>query len=228
MGKLMIVAPHPDDEAVASGGLIAFATSRNWEVYALAMSAGNCRQLATGHTESAIRIQEFEAAQRRHGFAGKIAFIGDAFMKMDAKPIKELVDLIEDEIERFRPDIIVVPPRSSYDQDHRTIATACVTALRPRPRGLRHFVDVVLEADEPYWWRVDTERPTPNVFIPLSADLLEAKLELVRCYETQDRSDPFGRSTDNLKRYAGIYGAEIGEEFAEAYRILRLNGKLLW
>jgi hypothetical protein len=81
----------------------------------------------------------------------------------------------------------------------------------------------VLEADEPYWWRVDASRPSPNFFVPLSEADLEMKVRLVRCHGTQDRPDPFGRSTENLRRYAQMYGVEIGGGLAEAYRLLRAD-----
>jgi LmbE family N-acetylglucosaminyl deacetylase len=225
--KLLIFAPHPDDEAIACGGLIAHARHRGWRVHVLALSVGSCRQLHTGHTTASARLSEWEASKQAGQFDGRIAHVGASFMHMDTLPAKEIVDCAEDEIAREQPDVVVIPPLSSYDQDHRAIATACMTALRPRPRHLRHFVDVVLEADEPYWWRVDGQRPTPNFFVPLSEDELQEKLAMVRCHATQDRGDPFGRSTDNLLRYARIYGVEIGETYAEAYRVLRLNAAVL-
>ncbi len=93
---------------------------------------------------------------------------------------------------------------------------------------MRHFVPTVLECDEPYWWRVDGHRPTPNLFVPLTEAQLELKVRMVAAHATQDRPDPFGRSADNLRRYAAMYGVEVGGGYAEAYRILRTRGDLLF
>ena len=192
------------------------------------LSVGNCRQLATGETEIAQRTHEFDAAMQAGAFDGRIVYSGPQFMRMDVQAQKDIVDPIEDEVAAFAPQVVVIPPVSSYDQDHRAVASACVTALRPRPRALRHFVDIVLEADEPYWWRSDGSRPTPNFLVPLTRSDLAKKLDLVRCHTSQDRDDPFGRSTANLTRYAQVYGTELGVEHAEAYRVLRMNGGLIW
>ena len=228
--KLLILAPHPDDEAISCGGLIAYCGRRGlgWEIDVAVMAAGECRQLGTGKTEPTRRARELEEAALFGGYTASFAFVGEQFMRLDALPRKTLCDLIEDRIESFRPDLVVIPPASSYDQDHRAVAEAAVTALRHRPTSMRHCVPTVLEPDEPYWWRIDGQRPTPNFFVPLSEEQLEAKLRLVACHQSQDRPDPFGRSCDNLRRYAATYGVEIGGGFAEAYRLLRTRADVLF
>ncbi len=224
--RLLILAPHPDDEAISCGGLIAFAQDRGWEVHVLVMAVGECRQLVTGKTEPGLRLAELEAAAAEGGYRAEVRFVGDAFMRMDSRPRKEVSDTIEDAVQALRPDIVVIPPASSYDQDHRAVAEAALTALRPRPANLHHVVRTVLEADEPYWWRLDGNRPTPTLFLPLTPEQFERKCQLVRCHGSQDRPDPFGRSTENLRRYAEIYGVEIGGGLAEAYRVIRMAGFL--
>ena len=227
MGTLLILAPHPDDEAIATGGLIAFLRPLGWHVHVAVMAVGECRQLSTGKTEPGPRQDELREAQRVGGYDAELVFVGPEFMRLDGLPRKTLCDLIEDRVEAVKPDVVVIPPASSYDQDHRAVAEAAVTALRPRPQGLRHFVPAVLECDEPYWWRIDGSRPTPNFFVPLTAEQLEHKLRMVAAHRSQDRPDPFGRSTENLRRYAAMYGVEIGGGYAEAYRVLRARAASL-
>ena len=224
----LIIAPHPDDEAIATGGLIAFLVARGWDVRVAVMAVGECRQLSTGRTEPNARTAELQAAQQVGGYRADFVFIGQEFMRLDTLPRKQLCDEIEDRIATLQPQLVVVPPASSYDQDHRAVAEAAITALRPRPANLRPLVSTVLECDEPYWWRIDGHRPTPNLFIPLTEEQLESKLRMVAAHQTQNRPDPFGRSTENLRRYALMYGVEIGGGYAEAYRILRTRGDMLF
>lgn len=223
MKNLLIIAPHPDDEAIASGGLISRAVSSGWNVFAMVVAAGECRQLVTGETTSRKRIEEFDRAKEVGGYSGGIVFFGSDFMRLDLKPRKEICDKIEDCLEELKPDMVVIPPGSSYDQDHRAVAEAAITALRPRPANLKHSPGAILEADEPYWWRIDGNRPTPNFFVKLDRADLDKKIEMIRAHESQDRKDPFGRSVENIERCARAYGVEIGEEFAEAYRVLRMK-----
>ena len=227
MRKILILAAHPDDEAIACGGLIMRARHMGWAIRCLIASVGNCRQLMTGSTEAVGRMAELRAAGEYGGYSSVVLWVGPECMHLDSLPRKVICDRLEDELEAWRPDVVVIPPASSYDQDHRALAEAAITALRPRPSSLRHHVKVVLEADEPYWWRQGGERPTPNYFVPLSAEDVEAKCQLMAMHASQVRPDPFGRSLENLRRNAACLGCEIGCEAAEAYRVLRADSTLM-
>lgn len=225
MKNLLIFAPHPDDEAIACGGLISKAFRNGWTIHVVVCGIGDCRQLVTGNTEPTGRLKELSDASNLGGYSTEVLFVGQEFMRLDTLPRKVLCDMFEDVIEKFRPDIVVIPPASSYDQDHRAVAQAAMTALRPRPATLRFVVRTVLEADEPYYWRVSGERPTPNMFLSLTLEDLETKRRLVLKHASQNRPDPFGRSLENLERMAFTYGCEIGGGAAEAYRILKTDGQ---
>jgi LmbE family N-acetylglucosaminyl deacetylase len=227
MQRILIIAAHPDDEAIANGGLIIRARDRGWPVRCLIGSIGECRQLLTGATDPALRSSELRAAAEFGRYSFDVMWGEAEFMRLDTLPRKVICDRIEDEIESWRPSIVVIPPASSYDQDHRALAAGAVTALRPRPLLLRHQVELVLESDEPYWWRQGGERPAPNFFLHLSAQDVEAKCRLMAMHASQVRPDPFGRSLENLSRNARSLGTEIGHEAAEAYRVLRASASLM-
>jgi LmbE family N-acetylglucosaminyl deacetylase len=228
MGRALILAPHPGDEAVATGGLIARLFTLGWRVNVVVAAAGESRQYFAGRLSPGAMLDELRRAQRLGGYTADVIYVSDDFMRLDALPRKALCDAIERRVDELRPDVAVIPPASSCDQDHRAVAEAAITALRPRPADRGHFVPVVLEADDPHWWRMGGAggggRPTPNFFVPLSEVQLELKLRLVAAHASQDQPDPFPRSTDNLRRMAACYGAEIGGGYAEAYRVLRVRG----
>jgi LmbE family N-acetylglucosaminyl deacetylase len=222
----LILAPHPGDEAIATGGLIAHLFTLGWRVNVVVVAVGTSRQLGAGWTQPGPRLEELRRAQRLGGYTADVVYVSDDFMRLDALPRKDLCDEIGRHVDDLRPDVIVVPPASSCDQDHRAVAEAAITALRPGPNHLRHFVPVVLEADDPHWWRIDGGRPTPNFFVPLTDAQLELKMRLIAAHASQDRPDPCGQSTDNLRRIAASYGVDIGGGYAEAYRILRARADL--
>ncbi len=219
--KILVIASHPDDEVIGCGGLIAKAIKANAKVFVLYMAIGKCRQLVTGGTDEDTRIKEIKAVADAGRFEYRIQFVGDEFMRLDKLPQKELIDIFEDVISEQKPDIVCLPCHYSFDQDHRAVFNAGMTAVRPIPQNLRHLAPVVLEYEEPYSWTVEAVFK-PNFFIPLTQKELDKKIELLRLHATQLRDAPHSRSTDNIKRLAGIRGADIGVDAAEAYSLHRL------
>ena len=128
-----------------------------------------------------------------------------------------MIELFEDTIEDFNPHIVVIPYQNSYNQDHRVVATAAITAMRPIPPDIRHQAKMILEVEEVTSWPVAFN---PNFYVDIS-DLMEEKLKLYHCHETQVVEEPYYRSDENLKRCAGLRGNEIGVKYAEAYRLLK-------
>lgn len=221
--KIFIIAPHPDDEAICNGGLIMLAKKQKAKVHVMYMAIGKSRQFLTGQTNENLRIPEMKDASKFGKFSYTIAYIGDPFMRLDTVPQKDLIEKIEDESEKFKPDLVVIPFRYGFDQDHRAAALACITAFRSTPKNLRHQPTIILECEEPYLWT--TNQPTaPNLYFDIS-DVFEEKIKLLKCHKTQLRDDPFSRSPDNLRRIAGIRGCEISTKYAEGYNLLR--GQLL-
>jgi len=218
--KILIIAPHPDDEVICSGGLIVRAKSEKASVSVLFMAIGKSRQLISGETNEKIRINEIKEVSKFCKYSYRIQFVGDEFLRLDSIPQKKIIDAVEDEIDKIKPDLVVIPNGASFDQDHRATFTACITALRPLPKNLRHFVPLVLECEEPYVWSLGEFKP--NFYIQLNRADLKFKFDALKLHKTQLRKDPFPRSIENLTRLAEMRGKEIGDDLAEAYRCHRV------
>ena len=217
--KIFIVSPHPDDEAICCGGLIMLAKQQKANVSVLYMAIGKSRQFFTGQTNGGERMKEIKKASKFGNFSYKIAYKGKAFMRMDQVPQKNLIEIVEDALETYKPDIVCIPNRFSFDQDHRAISLACITALRPLPGNLRYQPTIILECEEPYSWTTQSSF-RPNWYFDISG-VLDEKLLLLQCHTTQLRVDPFPRSLENLKRLAGMRGCEISTTYAEGYNLLK-------
>lgn len=214
--RILIVAPHPDDEALDSGGLIMRAKKERAFVLVLFMSTGGSRQFVNGFTTGLDRINEAKEASKYGGFIYRIGFV-DTSTKVDTMPQKSLIEFIEDYVKDYVPDIVVIPSRDSYSQDHRAVATAAISALRPIPSAIHHQAKMILEVEEPTSW---PNASNPNLYIDIS-EVMEEKLELYKKHKTQVVEDPYNRSCENLKRLAGLRGSEIGVKYAEAYTLLK-------
>jgi LmbE family N-acetylglucosaminyl deacetylase len=223
--RLLVISPHPDDEAIGVGGLIGKCKKEKAEVFIVYVSIGRSRQLVTNKTIESSRFLEIVEVEAFAKVKTRIIYIGKEFCRLDTIPQKNIIEKIENIISEVKPNVIAIPSSSSYNQDHRAVFNACITALRPVPKNIRHFVPTVLEYFEPYFWS-NNELKKPNAYLDLNVKfqkgtLLDFKINLYKCHKTQVRHDPFPRSPENLIRLAHIYGKEIGVEIAEAYYLLR-------
>lgn len=214
--KILIVSSHPDDEAICSGGLIMKAKKEEADVFVLYVSTGGSRQFTNGETLEQDRIHEAIRASEYGGFRYEIGFRGTS-TKLDTFPQKEIIETIENCVTNFQPEIVVVPYRNSYAQDHRAVAEASISAFRPIPSNLHHQPKMILEIEEVTRWPIASN---PNFFVDIS-DVMEEKIELYKCHKTQLVDDPHVRSFENLYRLAGLRGSEIGVKYAEGYNLLR-------
>lgn len=220
--KVLIIAPHPDDEILGFGGLIHRCKKEGAQVKVLYMAVGSCRQLVTGSTHENIRLEEAKNVSKHCGFEYEFLFIGEQFLRLDQVAQKDLIDPIEDLIEAFKPDILGISMHNSYDQDHRAVYEACITACRPVPRHLRHMPSLIVECEEPCSWVNDGQSFSPTLYLELDEEGVQGKIEAMKLHATQHREDPHPRSGENLRRWLEIRGKEIGVHAAEAYRVKRM------
>ena len=142
--KLLVISPHPDDEALGVGGLIGKCKKVKASTTIFYVSVGTSRQYITEKTELSGRIEEIETVKKFAKAKVIVGYTGDEFCRLDTLPQKDLIEKIEDVIQKEKPTLVAIPSSSSYNQDHRAVFDACITALRPLPKTVRHFVPTII------------------------------------------------------------------------------------
>ena len=229
--RLLVVAPHPDDEVIGCGGLIKKIKDGGGQVYVLYMTVGDTKDFSKkGFSFSNERQKEINAVVKFLKVDDwDIAFLGnDYHLRLDTLGQKALMDKIEREskvsIEKIKPAVVAFPSSLSYNQDHRIVAEAAHASLRPtsQKKHNKHIVETVLIYEEPTdSWTLKTGFE-PNFFVPLTNDQLNAKLAALKLYKSQLRSTPNLRSPEILKVLAQARGALCGYQLAEGYKSLRI------
>lgn len=228
--RALVIAPHPDDEVFGCGGTIRRLRENGAEVYVMYVTVGTTQdRSAKGESTSAQRTAEVERVARYLDFNGyDFALPGDEYhLQLDSIPQKELIRAIEVgsevSLERIRPDIVLTPSASDYNQDHRAVSHATLTAARPASRKLKHFQPLILSYELPYHqWNVAEAQPSPSVLIRLEEDDLAAKLEALSLYASQlkDPSNPLSlRGVEAMARFRGL---QCDATAAEAFQLARL------
>ncbi|MET9796425.1 PIG-L deacetylase family protein [Nocardiopsis alba] len=226
--RLLIYAPHPDDETLGCGGLMSKAKRAGAEVYVQFMTVGDTADESP---------KGFSTAMERHTEIKKVsehflwddwhmALPGDAYhLRLDSIPRVDLTRLIEREspisIARLKPTVVLVPHRTSYNQDHQATAEAVHTALRPSDTRLRHHPRLVLAYEEAAdQWRAEPV-DSPNLIVELEEEDLLAKLHGMELYGSQTHSHPHTRSELTLRSLSVLRGMQAGVCLGEGYHVLR-------
>ena len=175
-----------------------------------------------GGTTYGQRVAEIERVAELLRFEWDILYGDlDLIEKLDTVPKRDLVQRFEQELDRLRPDLVLIPSGADYDQDHVATFETALAALRPiSPVFGKHLPPQVLVYESPkiLWWSDDI--PRPQAFVDIS-DVLDRKLEALAAYATQARPAPHIRSPESVAALARLRGAEIGVAHAEAYQVLR-------
>lgn len=127
MRKILIVAPHPDDETLGCGGLISLASKTGAEFYVVFVTDG-----AGSHRNSVDWPPARLAAQREKEACHALACLGIAdakrhFLRLpdanmpvpETAPWQRAVDVIGQIAESFLPDLVILPWRRDPHCDHR-------------------------------------------------------------------------------------------------------------
>jgi LmbE family N-acetylglucosaminyl deacetylase len=223
-GSALVVAPHADDEVLGAGGLIALLVESGWRVeIAFATVSGYESAYRGDCSDVRARLEEMHAATRMLGVAStEIWSEGEArHLKLDSVPNSCLIEFIEQAVRRLEPDLVVMPCRGHYHQDHRALAQACMAALRPAPPARRPFVPTVLAYGHTgFAWGGRECTFEPTIFVDVTS-VIEKKMCALRCYATQLCEPPHPRSVEGMKSFAATWGACAGVQYAEPFECMR-------
>jgi len=208
--RILVVAPHADDEVIGCGGLLARA----------------CRE----GKETSVVVVTVEHEERRAELAHAAAVLGISNVSvlwdvpfLDQIDDSTIVGRLDRELERYSPQLVCIPSMAGYHQEHRRVAGLAVSAMRPgggRTSGTAPMSVWYYEAP------ADVSSPTgawsPTITVELTELDLQMKLKAMEAHESQVREYPSERSTGALEALARLRGCQVGVPFGEAFAPRRL------
>jgi len=129
--RVLVVAPHPDDEVFGCGGMLAFHARCGAEVRIVVLTDGAAGD--PGGLESDIartRIAESRAAGMELGVTD-YRFLGYPDGKLAAS--EGLVEALRAELAEFEPELVYGPSPQELHPDHRVTSRALIAALAGGP-----------------------------------------------------------------------------------------------
>lgn len=197
--KILIIAPHADDEILGCGGTISrFKKGR--KIKCLVMT-----HRCPADTTAIEKIKGIEYEQLGYS---------DEFT--DMVPMSDLIKKIESTHRSFKPDVVFIPNRGDINYDHKMIHDACLIAFRkiqqnPPKKLIVYEVPSSTTQGEPFG---------SNCYVKLTKENIEEKIKLFMNYTNEIRPEPNPRNPRGLETHAKFRGMECNSEYAEGFKIL--------
>lgn len=206
--KILVIAPHPDDEVLGCGGAIRKHINQGDEVYLCIVTKAYTPDWTQEFIDN--RKKEIGCANKVLGVK-ETTFLDLPTVKLDTIGQKKLNDLIVQCIDKVKPEILYIPFSKDSNEDHCLISKACLIALKLE---LDSSIKKVL------FYSYESPLFMPNLYIDIS-DTLEDKLEAMSCYKSEVKDYPHSRSLEAIKISAQKRGIESGLKAAEAFIIIK-------
>ena len=174
--RLLVLAPHPDDEVIGCGGLLAQHLQENRAVRVVIVTDGT---KATGATSDAANYRDLREEESRRG----IALLGGAadvqFLRYPDRGLDDSVSgSLREHLSAFKPDLICVPSPVEIHPDHAALSRAFCELIQSDPTL---FADLPLTRVVFY----EVSQPLrPNTLVDITA-VADAKYAAIAAHESQ-------------------------------------------
>ncbi len=214
--RILVIAPHPDDEVLGCGGTIKKYSRGGEEVYLCVVTKAYTPDWSEEFLKA--RPKEIEEVNRILGIK-KTYFLDFPTVKLDTIPQKELNDSILSVIDQIKPQILYLPHGGDVHKDHRLVFESALSMSRPSSNG---SVKKILS----YEILSSTEQGkglkefVPNIYQEITNEI-ETKIEAMKVYKSEIKEYPHPRSLEMIEILAKKRGSEIGVRCAEAFMLIR-------
>lgn len=217
--KVLIIAPHPDDEVLGVGGTMHRLAAEGHELV-VAIATKGWAPLFDEAQVARVRAESSEA-NRALGVLD-LRFLDLPVTKLQELPEAELNRTFGDLVDDVRPAWVFLPFPGDRHEDHRQVFDASMVAIRPLPE--RDYIKMVLcyeTVSETHWGAGGMEPAFNPQYVVDVTDHLEAKCEAMRLYPSQLKAAPDARSIEAIQALARWRGSTVGRHAVEAFMLVR-------
>lgn len=216
--KILVIAPHPDDEIIGVGGTIAKRVQAGDEVYVCIVTKGIEPIFREEFIEQGRK--ECREADAKLGVKETI-FLDFPAVMLETVPRYEFNGKIAEVVQHINPDEVYIPHRGDMQIDHQMVVDAAMVAVRPRGKNYPKRI-YAYETLSETGWNIPN---TINEFIPTVyediTETFELKISSLDVFKSQLAPFPAARSIGAIEALAKFRGATVSVDAAEAFSLIR-------
>lgn len=194
--RVLALGAHSDDIEIGAGGAIL-----TWIASGADVSVDWCALSAPGERADEARASAMEflvGAERADIHLGEFR---DGYFPAERTAVKDWVEGLK---RLEKPDVVLCHQRNDAHQDHRMVCELAWNTFRDH---------LILEYEIPKW---DGDLGQPNIYVPLSEEVLARKIELLHKHFGTQRSKAWF-DDETFRGLARLRGVECRERYAEAF-----------
>ncbi len=198
--NIIVFSPHPDDAEVLMGGTIARYTQKGHDLLIVVVTIPN------------------QKARRREEVGKAAEILGARLLVLDLDSYelvfdRKLVEIFDEVIKDFPPDIIYTSWIHDSHQDHVAVSRATIAAARKNNCSLYMYEQALPSGLTPYGFRA-------QAFVDIS-DTMELKKESVLMHQSQVQN--FSEQwIQGIRARATYMGFQINVKYAEAFEVVKV------
>lgn len=216
--NVLVIAAHPDDEALGAGAAIARHAKIGDRVTAMFLTEGVAARDGAGAGEARARRT---AAEHANAILGTVdlCFADFPDNAMDRVPLLDIVKHIETIAGQTNPSVVYTHHAGDLNIDHRIAAQAAMTCFRPLPHSQMEKI-FAFDVPSATGWDPMATAFQPNYFLDATT-LIDTKMDAIAAYAEELRPFPHVRSREAIRARATAWGTQMGLASAEPFMILR-------
>lgn len=221
MNKILVIAPHPDDEILGCGATIAKHVNNNDIVTILVITNASVGAPEI-YSKEQVEITRNEALNA-HKYLGveNTIFLDFPAPMLNAFPEYKISKKISEVIDDFQPNILYLPYGGDLHQDHKAIYRAALVSARPQNSCSVKKILCYETLSETEWAPLLDKPFIPNYYIDVS-QFFDLKISSLKYFKSQLKEAPHSRSIEAVSALATFRGASVGFNKAEAFTVERI------
>lgn len=219
MSKILIVAPHADDETLGCGGTILKLIAQGHDVHWLLVTGMSC---SSGFSQQQIdsRESEIHLAAKAYGFTAVHELMLPP-ARLETLALGQIIEPLCQIITTVQPEQVFTAYRNDAHSDHQIVYDAVMSATKSfRYPFVKRVLAYETMSETNFGLKPEDGGFKPNVFIDIG-HYLQKKLEILSIFSSELGEFPFPRSIKALEALAYVRGAQCNAEAAEAFMLIK-------
>jgi LmbE family N-acetylglucosaminyl deacetylase len=220
MNRVVVIAPHADDEVIGCGATIAKHIQSGDQVIVVISTNASVGAPELFSPSDIEHIRNEALASHKVLGVNETIFLEFPAPALNAYPEYKLSLEYSKIFQKYNPTHLYLPHPGDIHQDHKAVYRAALVAARPQ--GIHKISNIYCyETLSETEWTPMQEKPfVPNHFVDVT-NVFDKKVAAMECFASQLKAFPHSRSIETFEALAKFRGSTVGVQRAEAFIVER-------